>query len=56
MFHPMKPETIKRRADEQKAEAIVRKAVLLARLERKVAEHGFDSIWAELLAEAQQGA
>lgn len=56
MFHPMKPETVKRRAEDHKAEAIVRRAVMLARLERKVAEHGFESIWAELLAEAQQRA
>ena len=53
-FHPMKPETIKRRAKEHAADVLVRKAALIARLERKVLEEGWDSIWAELLQEAQQ--
>lgn len=49
----MKPETIQRRAKERAAERLVQKATMIARLERKVAECGWDSIWAELLAEAR---
>lgn len=54
MFRPMKPETVERRAKERAAEAVVRKAQLVARLERKIIEDGSaDSIWVELLAEAR---
>lgn len=52
----MKPETIERRSREGRAKEVVRKAVLVARLERKMLEEGTDSIWAELLAEARAAA
>ncbi len=45
-----KPETIARHAAKMKAERAKGTARLIARLREKVAEHGADSIWAEMLA------
>jgi hypothetical protein len=46
----MKPETLARRAVKRAAAVAERHATLITRLSAKVAEHGQDSIWAEMLA------
>lgn len=48
----MRPETIARRAREREVATAERRASLISRLEAQVAEHGTDSIWAEMLEEA----
>lgn len=49
--HDLKPETIARLAQERQQAIAERKANLIARLRAAVAEHGPDSIYAEMLAE-----
>lgn len=51
MIHPMKPQTIARRAAERKAMQLRQHKSLLERLAAKVQEHGPDSIYAEMVAE-----
>jgi hypothetical protein len=49
----MKPETIMRRAAERQRAIAERRATLRARLQEKAREEGPDSIYAELLQEAE---
>lgn len=51
MFHPMKPETIARRAREREEEARRSRERLRARLEEAAEREGPGGIFSELLAE-----
>lgn len=50
----MKPETIARRARERAVARAERRADLIRRLQSKVDQHGPDSIWADMLADARK--
>jgi len=51
----MKPETIARRGLQRIIERDVSRQILIRRLREKVIEYGHDSIWAEMLNDAENG-